>query len=54
MNAALAVISATRMPTVPTLLVLIAVPAKKVSLGMDVHVQVDYFYDGLVRGFSRM
>ena len=41
MNAALADINATRMPTVATLLVLIAVPAKKVSLGMDVRVQVD-------------
>ena len=42
MNATLAAISAKRMPTVPTLLVLIAVPVKKVSLGMDVRVQVDH------------
>ena len=41
MNAAVEGINATRMPTVPTPLVLIAVLAKRGSPEMDVCVQVD-------------
>ena len=41
MNAEMQVINVTQMRTVPTLLVLTDVLAKKGSLEMDVHVQVE-------------
>ena len=40
MNAGLEAINVMRMPTVPTLLALMIVPARKDLLEMDIHVQV--------------